>query len=99
MEMDYYVWVYNWIPDMQYGLSAIEIWSRSWFEPVLETLSNCHVWVCPAYVLEPTFHNPGVKIPKWAPRSQRGVNMGFSKIHSTQVGLVLNLLNVSISPQ
>ena len=25
--------------------------------------------------------------------------MGFSKIHSTQVGLVLNLLTVSISPQ
>ena len=25
--------------------------------------------------------------------------MGFRKIHSTQVGLVLNLLTVSISPQ
>ena len=25
--------------------------------------------------------------------------MGFSKMHSTQVGLVLNLLNGSISPQ
>ena len=25
MEMDYTVWVYNRIPDMQYGLSAIEI--------------------------------------------------------------------------
>ena len=40
-----------------------------------------------------------MKIPKWAPRSQRGVNMGFSKIHSTQVGLVINLLTGSISPQ
>ena len=28
MEMDYVVWVYNRIPDMQYGLSAIEIWKR-----------------------------------------------------------------------
>ena len=28
MEMDYTVWVYNWIPDIQSGLSAIEIWSR-----------------------------------------------------------------------
>ena len=26
MEMDYAVWVYNRIPDMQSGLSAIEIW-------------------------------------------------------------------------
>ena len=34
MEMDYAVWVYNQTPDMQSGLSAIEIWSRSRFEPV-----------------------------------------------------------------
>ena len=64
-----------------------------------ETLSNCHVWGCPTYVLEPKLQKPGVKIPKWAPRSLRGVNMGFSKMHSTQVGLVLNLLTGSISPQ
>ena len=34
MAMDYAVWVYNRIPDMQSRLSAIEIWSRSRFEPV-----------------------------------------------------------------
>ena len=64
-----------------------------------ETLSNCHVWVCPTYVLGPKFHNPGVKILKWDLRSQIGVNMGFIKIRSTQVGSVLNLLTGSISPQ
>ena len=79
MSMDYAVWVYNRIPDMQSGLSAIEIWSRSRFEPVSETLSSCHVWGCPTYVLEPKLQKPGVKIPKWAPRSRRGVNMVFSK--------------------
>ena len=84
---------------MQSGLSAIEIWSRSRFEPVSENLSKCHVWVCPTYVLEPKLQKPGVEIPKWDPRSRRGVNMGFSKMHSTQVGLVLNLLTGSISPQ
>ena len=52
MAMDYSVWVYNRIPDMQSGLSAIGIWSRSRFEPVSETLTNCHVWGCPTYVLE-----------------------------------------------
>ena len=51
--MDYSVWVYDRTPDMQSGLSAIEIWSRSRFEPVSETLSNFHVWGCPKYVLEP----------------------------------------------
>ena len=40
-----------------------------------------------------------MKIPKWDPRIRRGVNMVFSKMHSTQVVLVLNLLTGSISPQ
>ena len=64
MEMDYDVWVHKRIYDMQSGLSAIEIWSRSRFEPVSETLSNCHIWVCPTYVLEQKFQKPGVKILK-----------------------------------
>ena len=99
MEMDYAVCVYNRIPGIQSGLSAIEIWPRLRFEPVSETLSNCHVWGCPTYVLEPKLHKTGVNIPKWAPMSRRGVNMGFIKMHSTQVGLVLNLLTGLISPQ
>ena len=64
-----------------------------------KTLSNCHVWGCPTYVLEPKLQKPGVKISKWDPRSQIGVNMFFIKIHSTQVELVLNLLTGSISPR
>ena len=97
--MDYAVWFYNPISDMQYGLSAIEIWSRSRFEPVSETLSNCHVWGCPTYVLESKLQKPRVKIPKWDPRSRIGVNMGFSKIHLTHVGLVLSLFTSSIPQQ
>ena len=42
---------------------------------------------------------PGVNIPRWDTNSQRGVYMGFRKMHSTQVGLVINLLAVSISSQ
>ena len=53
MAMDYAVWVYNRIPDMQSGLSAIEIWSGSRFETVSDTISNFHVWDCPTYVLDP----------------------------------------------
>ena len=34
MAMYYALWVYNRTPDMQSGLSAIEILSRSRFEPV-----------------------------------------------------------------
>ena len=69
MDMDYDVWVYNLIPDIKSGLSDIEIWSRSRFKPVSETLSNCHVWGCPTYGLEPKLYNTGLNIPKWYPRS------------------------------
>ena len=64
ISMGYAAWLYNRIPDIKSGLSAIEIWSRSMFEPVSETLSNCHIWGCPTYILEPKFQNPGVNIPK-----------------------------------
>ena len=99
MVMDYSVWVYNWIPDMHSGLSATEIWSRSRFDPVPEILTSFYVWGCLTYVLEPTLQKPGVKILKWDPRSRREVNMIFSHMNSIQVGLVLNLLTCSISPQ
>ena len=33
-----------------------------------------------------------MNVLEWYPRIQRGVNIGFSKMHSTQVGLVINLL-------
>ena len=33
--------------------------------------------------LEPKLQKPGVKIPKWDPRSQIGVHMGFRKMDST----------------
>ena len=64
-----------------------------------ETLRNCHVWGFLKYVLEPKLQKPGVKIPKWYPRIIIGVNLGFRKIHLTQVGLVINLFTGSISPQ
>ena len=53
MEMDYAVWIYNRIPDMNPGMFSIEIYSRSRFELVPETLSNFHVWGRPRYILGP----------------------------------------------
>ena len=47
--------------------------------------------------MEPSFYNTGVKILKWAPTSKRRVNMGFGKGYSTQVGLIMNMINGSIS--
>ena len=41
----------------------------------------------------------GHKIPKWDPRAKRGQFLGFSKRHSTTVGLIRNLKTGSVSPQ
>ena len=98
MAIDHAVWIYNRIPRMDSGLSTFELWSRSSFLPTKEILSTCHVWGCPSYVLEPKLQKGGSHIPKWAPRSRRGAFMGFSRMHSTLVGLVLNLHTHSISP-
>ena len=40
-----------------------------------------------------------MRIPKWYPRIIRGVTMGFINMHSTQFGLVINLLNGSVLTQ
>ena len=40
MAMNYSVWVYNQITDIQYELSTIEIWSRSMFEPSHKDLAT-----------------------------------------------------------
>ena len=64
-----------------------------------ENLSNCHVWGCPTYVLEPKLQKSVAKITNWNTRNRIAVNMGFNKMHSKQVGLVLNVLTGSISPR
>ena len=99
MAMDHAVWLYNRIPKMDTGLTPMEMWTRASFTPTKDILSNCHPWGCPVYVLEPKLQKSGVKIPKWAPRSRRGMIMGFSRLHSTLIGLILNMTTRSISPQ
>jgi hypothetical protein len=38
------------------------------------------------------------KIPRWQPRSGKGIFMGFSNLHSSEVPLVINLNTGSITP-
>ena len=61
-------------------------------------LLDLHCWGCPVYVLDPTLQQ-GRKLPKWQPRSRRGIFLGFSRVHSSDVPLVLNLKTGHISPQ
>ena len=90
MAMDHATWLYNCIPHMDTGFAPVQLWTQSGFMDVKHVLSSCHVWGCPTFVLEPKLQKPGVKVPKWAPRSRCGVNLGFSRLHSILVRLILN---------
>jgi hypothetical protein len=66
---------------------------------IADTLGNCRIWGCSTFVLEPKLRKNGVKIPRWAPRSRQGVNLGFSRLHSSLVALVLHPTTKSITTQ
>jgi hypothetical protein len=61
-------------------------------------LQSAHVWGCPAYVLDPKIQD-GKKTQRWQPKSQCGQFLGFSKRHSSMVGLIQNIRTNSILPQ
>ena len=93
------VCLYNWIPREDSGMSTYELWIRSSFLTSKNILSTCHTWGAPSYVLEPKIYKGRYHIPKCAPHSRRRIFLGFSRIYSTIVGLILNLHSRSISPQ
>ena len=61
-------------------------------------LQDLHVWGCPVYVLDPKLQD-GIKIPKFNPRSRRGLHVGLSPKHAATVPSILNLQTGTISPQ
>ena len=63
-----------------------------------QALKNLHVWGAPTYMLDPRLQD-GHKIPKFEPRSRKGLNLGWSPRHASTVPLVLNLQTGSVSPQ
>ncbi len=67
--------------------SSIELLTNSILDP--QEYSDLHVWGSPVYVLDPGISKGG-KIPKWKPRSRRGVYMGVSEKYASSVPKVLN---------
>ena len=61
-------------------------------------LQNMHILGYPVYVLNPTLQ-VGYKIPRWEPRSKRGVFCELGTVHSSDVPQVLNLTTGSITTQ
>jgi hypothetical protein len=61
-------------------------------------LLDLHVWGCPVYVLDPKLQQ-GQKLPRWQPRYRKGICMGLSTQHASEVPLVLNCKTGSITTQ
>jgi hypothetical protein len=80
--IDYAVWVFNRLPNMESGISPNEIWSG--VRSPSEELSRSHVFGCPVYVLDASLQD-GKKIPKWNPRARLGLFLGFSELHSSRM--------------
>ena len=96
--MDHAVWMWNNTPKQNVGFSPTELFTGVRSDH--SALNRLHVWGCPTYVLEPALQvGGGAKIPKWNKRSRLGQFLGFSKEHSTKVGLVRNVQTGGVSPQ
>jgi hypothetical protein len=95
MAVDHAVYLYNTLPN-RHGICPADLFTGSTIPR--HKLRELHVWGCPVYVLDPTLQQ-GKKLPRWQPRSRRGVFLGYSPHHSSDVPLVLNLQTGSISPQ
>ena len=95
MAIQYAKWLVNHVPKAN-GIAAIELIVRS--KTARHVLQNAHVFGCPVYVLDPKLQSLS-HLPKFQARSKRGVFMGFSERHSSNVPLVLNLATLSITPQ
>ena len=88
-------YVYNHCPDASGTCPADKFFGNT---VPRHKLLDLHCWGCPVYVLNPKLQQ-GRKLPKWEPRSRRGVFMGLSRVHSSDVPLVLNIRTGHISPQ
>jgi hypothetical protein len=95
--VDYAVWTWNNMPDLSSRLSPIEVFSKTTL-PDHKHLQRAKVFGCPVYVLHPTLQD-AKKLPKWQRRAWRGIFLGFSPNHSSNVALVLNPETGCISPQ
>ena len=95
--VDHAVYLWNRIPNKSTKLAPIDI-----FTTLLHfgnnDLQRLHVFGCPVYVLDPSLQD-AKKLPKWSRRSRRGIYLGLSKVHSSNVHLVLHPETGHISPQ
>ena len=96
MAIDHAVFLHNHMPDTNTGLSPMDKFSRQRWPH--SKYHDIHVFGCPTYVLNKKIAD-GKTLPKFQPRSERHVYLGFSPFHASTVPLVLNPRTGSITPQ
>jgi hypothetical protein len=96
MAVSYATYVFNRMPNPETGLCPYDLFTKQRWKQT--QLHDMHVWGCPVYVLDKRIAD-GIKIPKWAPRSNRFIYMGVSQKHSSTVPMLLNPESGVISPQ
>ena len=82
-----YVW--NEVPK-EGSFSPSQILSKSFARDSLHAIKSLRVWGCPVYILDYWVAN-NKKLPKWEPKARRGVCLGSSPAHTSNVPLVLTL--------
>ena len=85
MAVDYAVYLYNHLPNER-GISPVDLFTG--VTAPRHKLRDYHIWGAPVYVLDPVLQ-AGKKLPRWQPRSRRGMFVGFSPTHSSDVPLIL----------
>lgn len=90
------VCLWNGLQNRSSLLSSIELISQTRWTTMNST--EGHVLGCPNYALDPKLAD-GKKIPKWQRCSRRCIFLGFSDQHSSNAGLILNMVKVSCRPQ
>ena len=93
--IEYASYIYNHLPSGG-GIAPADLFTGT--TSPRHKLRDMHVWGAPVYVLDPTLQQ-GQKIPRWQPRSRRGIFMGFSRVHSSDVPMILNPSTGHVSPQ
>jgi hypothetical protein len=96
LAMDYAAYTYNHMPSIESGMAPIDLFTKTTVPR--QRLKDLHVWGCPTYVLEPKLQD-GKKLPRWKPRSRRGVFLGLASRYASSVPLVLNPNTSHIFPQ
>ena len=96
MAVQYSVFIYNHLPNVQTGVSPYDRFTRTTWP--IKHIHNLHVWGCPVYVLHKSLQD-GNKLSRWRARSKRCVYMGMSPFHKEDVALVLNPESGAITAQ